>query len=709
MDVFCYSWNSQNNLPNIYFLLYISIFLFFTTSKAFAAPLSFNFPSFDSNHPEIYTERNASVSSEGIELTTNMRDLDQSGSVGRATYIKPLHLWDKASGNLTNFTTHFSFIINSKGKSNYGDGLAFFLAPNGSRVPSNVKAGGGLGLVIDDNSTHALNYSENQFVAVEFDTYQNEWDRPMFDHVGINIRSMKSVATVTWANCVKYGRTTDALITYDASQKILDVIFSQANDFGNEVIQNYLSARVDMAKHLPEWVTFGFSASTGLSYEINRITSWGFNSSSEILDDENASLPSNIAPAPAPPPAKIPQIYKASRGKAGKLAGLSVAACTLIIIAVGFVSYHLRKKRKQVKTCDPTFDVSLEDGFNNGTGPRKFSYNELANATTNFSEGEKLGEGGFGAVYRGFLKELDSYVAVKRVSRGSKQGIKEYIAEVKIISKMRHRNLVKLFGWCHERELLLAYEFMPNGSLDSHLFNVKSLLTWEVRYRIAQGLASAVLYLHEEGDQCVLHRDIKSSNIMLDSNFNAKLGDFGLARLVDHAKGFQTTVLAGTMGYMAPECFTSGKASKESDIYSFGIVALEIACGRRVVEPRLEENQARIVEWVWELYGMGKILEATDPKLCGDFNEQEIERLLIVGLWCVHPDCKFRPTVRQVINLLLTSEAPLPILPPEMPVPTYLAPPSTPKLASPILSDDSTSSNGRLSYTTDSSDTLINC
>jgi serine/threonine protein kinase len=162
---------------------------------------------------------------------------------------------------------------------------------------------------------------------------------------------------------------------------------------------------------------------------------------------------------------------------------------------------------------------------------------------------------------------------------------------------------VQLIGWCHGRgELLLVYEFMPNKSLDTHLFTGESLLIWAMRYKAAQGLASALLYLHEEWEQCVVHRDIKSSNIMLDSYFNAKLGDFGLARLVDHLKESQTTVLAGTMGYMAPECVTTGKASKESDVYSFGIVALEIACGRKPIKHNAPEDQVVMIEWVWELY-----------------------------------------------------------------------------------------------------------
>ncbi|KAL8060860.1 hypothetical protein ABFX02_02G051900 [Erythranthe guttata] len=313
--------------------------------------------------------------------------------------------------------------------------------------------------------------------------------------------------------------------------------------------------------------------------------------------------------------------------------------------------------------------------FQKGSGPNKFSYSELVLATKKFAEEEKLGEGGFGGVYRGFLAETNSYIAVKRVSSGSKQGLKEYASEVKIISQLRHRNLVQLIGWCHERgELLLVYELMPNGSLDSHLFKGQTILPWEVRYKIAQGIASALLYLHEEWEQAVVHRDIKASNIMLDSNFNAKLGDFGLARFVDHEKGAHSTVLAGTLGYMAPECMVTGRASKETDVYSLGIVMLEIACGRRPIDHsrRCGEDRVVLVEWVWRLYGKGELLEAADPKLETEFDEQEMERLMIVALWCVHPDSVQRPSIRQAVHVL-DFEAELPLLPPMMPVPTYFA------------------------------------
>ncbi|XP_004516073.1 L-type lectin-domain containing receptor kinase IX.1-like [Cicer arietinum] len=320
-------------------------------------------------------------------------------------------------------------------------------------------------------------------------------------------------------------------------------------------------------------------------------------------------------------------------------------------------------KRAKMKKENSTFDLKMDDEFQKGTGPKRFGYNKLASATNNFEESQKIGQSGFGGVYKGYLKDIDSNVAIKRISRESKQGIKEYATEVKIISQLRHRNLVQLIGWCHrKKDLLLIYEFMQNGSLDSHLYRGKSVLAWHMRYNIAMDLASALLYLHEEWEQCVLHRDIKSSNIMLDTNFNAKVGDFGLARLVDHEKGSQTTVIAGTMGYLAPEYFTTGKATKESDIYSFGIVSLELVSRRKLVDLNAKEDQMAIYDWVWELYRLGRFVEVVDTKLGGVFDEMKMERLVVVGLWCANPNYSLRPSVRQLIQVL-KFEAALPILP----------------------------------------------
>ena len=656
------------------FMISIFFFLIFFPS---ATSLSFNFSSFDSNNYNISTEGDAGYSSGCIQLTINQNDKQSNDSWGRAMYSERLYLWDQTSRNLTDFTSNFSFVINSQHKLEHADGLTVFL--NGTQLHTDT-LGETLGLANEKNET---NKSAVTFIAVEFDTFTNpEKKDPEGEHIGIDINSMISVKTVNWSSNIKEGKLNHVSISYTSSSHNLSVVLiTEVTDSTNTT--QSLSYKVDLREYLPEYVTMGFSGSTGIYFQINKICSWNFSSTLEP--------PSSVEPG---------------EGKKTELVvGLSV--CAFVVVGgFGLAWFYLWRKRNTGRDQEDggDSDLAMDEDFEKGTGPRKFSFNEFVLATSNFSEGEKLGEGGFGGVYRGFLRELNSYVAVKRVTRNSQQGMKEYASEVKIFCRLRHRNLVQLMGWCHKKEeLLLVYELLPNGSLSTCLFEEKTLLTWAMRYRIALGLASSLLYLHEEWEQCVVHRDIKSSNVMLDSDFNAKLGDFGLARLVDHGKGSQTTVLSGTMGSMAPECFMTGKASKESDVYSFGIVALEICCGRRAVETKAEENQIRLVEWVWDLYGVGKLLEAADPRLSADYDDQQMERLMIVGLWCAHPDCNARPSMREAMSVL-NSEALLPLLPIKMHVPMYYAPPTLQTSYSTSLSERnhtqfSNSSNG----TTDSS------
>jgi serine/threonine protein kinase len=213
---------------------------------------------------------------------------------------------------------------------------------------------------------------------------------------------------------------------------------------------------------------------------------------------------------------------------------------------------------------------------------------------------------------------------------------------------------VKFLAWSHRNgDLLLVYELLPNGSLDKYIHEKSEApLDWDRRYNIACDVASALVYLHEDRHESVLHRDIKASNVMLDSNFKAKLGDFGLARMVEREKDGRTTTAVGTIGYIAPESVTTGKATRESDVFSFGAFALEIACGRRPADWSLIDHNYRVVEWVWHLHGQGKILVAADDKLCGDFNGEEMERLLKVGLLCSHPDPSVRPNMEKVVGIL---------------------------------------------------------
>uniref|UniRef100_A0A2P2MUC0 non-specific serine/threonine protein kinase n=1 Tax=Rhizophora mucronata TaxID=61149 RepID=A0A2P2MUC0_RHIMU len=594
-----------------------------------------------------------------IELTSNSPG---NHSVGRATYSKAVHLWDKASGNLADFNTHFSFVINSEGNVTKGSGMAFFLAPNGSHIPTD-SGGGKLALYSA--------YLKPEFVAVEFDTHQTEWDpKDLGDHVGIDLSSISSSITCNWTlNDIRNGGRIETWIVYNSTTKNLSVSVVNGEESSyTEIVYCYLWQKVDLKEYLPEWVTIGFTAaSLPTLFELHEVYSWDFSSSLQLpenlTNDHNQTGPQTPQPAP---------IFSGSR-KNNYLIWIILTVCGILLLLLGLAWFFCWSNRTHRRGSPASMDVELE----NETGPRSFSFEELAAATNNFDDAGMLGRGGFGRVYQGFLSDRNSNVAVKRITPDSQQGLKEYAAEVNTISQLRHRNLVKLIGWCREKEeFLIVYEFMPNKSLYFHLFNNPCLLTWETRYRIALGLASALSYLQGDCDQCVLHRDIKSSNVLLDSSFNAKLGDFGLARLVEHGHDLATTeLLCGSDGYVAPEYIETRKASKETDVYSFGIVALELACGRPAIF-KYENNGVKcrksLVAWVWVQYGSGNILAVADPRLAQNYIEEEVMRLIVVGLLCAHPSPLRRPSIGEAIDIL-RGRAQLPVLPLEITMPPNIA------------------------------------
>ncbi|KAJ0971053.1 hypothetical protein J5N97_019012 [Dioscorea zingiberensis] len=640
----------------------IAVFLFVTSFvPVITASVLFNFTFFSPNTPGINYSGDAYANGDHIiQLTRNQADGNLIFSAGHVVYTMPIQIWDPTTGLAADFVTHFNFNIRVLNESNYGDGLAFFMAPVDYKMPLNA-TGQWLGLY---NAT-TNNSSATRLLAVEFDTYENAWD-PDGNHIGIDFNSIVSNRTMSWHSNLKEENQGSAWIGYNGTTQDLFVFLSYEGEEFNGTPS--LAYNLNLSQVLPPTVIVGLSASTGRSTELHQIIAWDFSSSFGEAEQSNGTIPARPA---------------ASHGRVRKhvpwLVGIVIVAVGVLVAGTGYCLFAKKQMQIRKRASDEIFklDTSMEDKFVQGTGPRRFTYKELVAATKNFSEEGKLGQGGFGGVYLGVLSNSPAMekVAVKRIARGSSQGRKEYVSEVTVISRLRHRNLVRLIGWCHEySEFLLVYEYMPNGSLDSHLFGKRSSLAWPVRYKIAHGLASALLYLHEEWEQCVVHRDVKASNVMLDSSFNAKLGDFGLARFVDHDLGSQTTVLAGTMGYLAPECVTTSKASKESDVYSFGVVALEIACGRKPVDPKAGEEKMRLVDWVWELYGQGRLIEAVDERLDGEFERNQVERLMILGLWCAHPDHSFRPSIRQAIQVL-TLEAPLPSLPATVPQPTYYAPP----------------------------------
>ncbi|CAI0378144.1 unnamed protein product [Linum tenue] len=310
-------------------------------------------------------------------------------------------------------------------------------------------------------------------------------------------------------------------------------------------------------------------------------------------------------------------------------------------------------------------------GYDN---PRIFSYSELYIGSKGFSEKEVLGSGGFGRVYRAVLPSDGTLVAVKCLAERGEQFEKTFAAELVAVAHLRHRNLVRLRGWCvHEDQLFLVYDYMPNRSLDRVLFRKSenlAILDWEQRKRIVGGLAAALHYLHDQLETQIIHRDVKTSNVMLDSNYNARLGDFGLARWLEHELEYggvrtpsmrnhqfrlvESTRIGGTIGYLPPESFQKrGLATAKSDVFSFGIVVLEVVAGRRAVDLAYPDDQIVLLDWVRQLSDEGKVLQVGDTRLeDGSYRLIEMERMIHLGLLCTLHSAQFRPNMKWVVEAL---------------------------------------------------------
>eukprot|EP00268_Persea_americana_P012176 TRINITY_DN15110_c0_g1_i1.p1 TRINITY_DN15110_c0_g1~~TRINITY_DN15110_c0_g1_i1.p1 ORF type:complete len:434 (-),score=78.57 TRINITY_DN15110_c0_g1_i1:543-1844(-) len=372
-----------------------------------------------------------------------------------------------------------------------------------------------------------------------------------------------------------------------------------------------------------------------------RILGWSFQMNGKAQQLDLSQVPS------------LPR-QEQSRGNLVMKIGLSLAAVVVFVVTSILITMYILRNKKRVE---------IQEDWEEEYCLHRFSYKDLSIATKGFSERELLGAGGFGNVYRGVLPTSNIQVAVKRVSHESKQGIREFIAEIASIGRLRHRNLVRLLGYCRWKgELLLIYDFMSNGSLDKFLFgSEKPVLHWDQRYKILRDVASGLLYLHEEWEQVILHRDVKTSNILLDADFNGRLGDFGLSRLYDHGTNPHTSHVVGTLGYLAHELTRTGKATTSADVFSFGVVLLEAACGRYPIDLH-ESLEVNLVDWVTEFWKRGAILEARDPNLGDDYVVKELELVLKLGLLCSHLVPATRPTMRQVVQYL-DGDAVLPELP----------------------------------------------
>ncbi|KAH9288585.1 hypothetical protein KI387_032702 [Taxus chinensis] len=293
-------------------------------------------------------------------------------------------------------------------------------------------------------------------------------------------------------------------------------------------------------------------------------------------------------------------------------------------------------------------------------GGHQFNYEALRAATQNFDPSKKIGEGGFGQVYKGTLSDGRDVAVKKLFVKQSTQAMEEFVTEIKLISGIRHRNLVGLLGCCTRgTEKLLVYEFMPNMSLDKHLFaNTARPLNWKMRLEVIVGTAHGLAYLNEESRVRIIHRDIKAANILLDNDFQAKIADFGLARLFPDDHTHLTTRVGGTIGYTAPEYATQGQLTDKADVYSYGMLVLEIVSGRKIIDSKLPPEMELLLQWAWNLHEQNEVFDLVDRRIVQGESEpskEEVLKVIHIALLCTQGAPESRPSMSKVVSMLTSN------------------------------------------------------
>lgn len=368
--------------------------------------------------------------------------------------------------------------------------------------------------------------------------------------------------------------------------------------------------------------------------------------------------PGALPPPPPPPPPK-------GKSKIPTIVAIVVPiAVSVLLFVVGccFITRRARKKRSAAAEAPSGVnDISSVESL-------QFDFSTIVAATNNFSDDNKLGEGGFGQVYKGILSN-GQQVAVKRLSRNSGQGAEEFKNEMVLVAKLQHRNLVRLYGFCLEgEEKILVYEYVSNKSLDYFLFDPEKQgqLDWSRRYKIIAGIARGIMYLHEDSRLRIIHRDLKASNILLDGEMHPKISDFGMARIfgVDQTQA-NTSRIVGTYGYMSPEYAMHGQFSVKSDLYSFGVLLLEIISGKKNSYFFQTDAAEDLMSHAWKLWRDGTPLELLDPSMRDSYSRSEVIGCIHIGLLCVQEDPADRPTMQSVVLMLNSYSVTLPL--PEQP------------------------------------------
>ncbi|KAL0642454.1 hypothetical protein Bca4012_040744 [Brassica carinata] len=581
----------------------------------------------------------ASVTPTGLlKLTDSTRQ-----ETGHAFYNQPIRFKDSPNGTVSSFSTTFVFAIKAQLDTLSGHGIAFVVAPN-------------FVLPVEHLGLFNPNITRNETIfAVELNTIHNTEHTDINDNtIGININGLypvKSSPAGYWNETGQFNNLTlnseermQVWVDYDGFTHRINVTMSPFNH--DKPIKPLVSSVRDLSPVLLQDMFVGFSSSTGSLLSEHVVLGWSFQMKGKAHPLDLQRLP------------EFPEfLYGTSTARVFVALFIVVLIITLpfIFSIIFLVRFILRRRRK--------FAEKLED-WETEFKKNRLKFKDLYYATNGFKEKNLLGSGGFGSVYKGVMPKTKKEIAVKRVSDQSQQGLKEFVSEIVTIGRMSHRNLVPLFGYCRTRkELLLVYDYMPNGSLDKYLYNNNPEVTldWKQRIAIIKGVASALFFLHDDWEQVVIHRDIKASNVILDAEYNGRLGDFGLARLCGHGTDLQTTRVAGTWGYLAPDLMRTGKATTATDVFAFGVLLLEVACGRRPIE--IDYESVLLVDWVFEFWNVGNILDAKDPSLGTEYDQREVEMVLKLGLLSSHSNPQARPTMRQVLHYL-SGDAMLPDLSP---------------------------------------------
>ncbi|KAK9920615.1 hypothetical protein M0R45_029165 [Rubus argutus] len=645
----------------------------------------------------------AEITEKGLLKLTN----DTTQKTGHAFYPNPVTFKNSSNGTAFSFSTNFVFAIRSQYPTLSGHGIAFVISP--MRGLPGALPGPYLGLF---NRSNNGNWTNHVF-AVELDTIQSTDFNDISDnHVGIDINGLDSnkSATTGYYNGEGFknltlisGQEMRVWVEYDGGQKQIQVTLAPISVTIKPQIP-LLSLKYDLSQILNKTMYVGFSSSTGSVLTSHYVVGWSFRINGQAQDLITSKLP------------KLPSIGGKKWSMLWTF-GVPLMSVGLVLLVVFGVLYVIRRKKKFAEVLEDWELEYGPQGFKykelyiatNGFGDKELL--GVGGFGKVYREDEKKGlrkmrglqrERGregctcarvereaienakilahfdvsvgahisqfdlkprqvsnlnltFGLKFRLelLLPSSKIEIVVKRVSHESRQGIKEFVAEIVSIGRLRHRNLVQLLGYCRRKgELLLVYDYMPNGSLDKYLYDQPEVtLNWSQRFRVIKGVASGLFYLHEEWEQVVIHRDVKASNVLLDGELNGRLGDFGLARLYDHGTDPQTTHIVGTLGYLAPEHTRTGRATMSTDVFAFGAFLLEVACGKRPIETRGGEDVI-LVDLVFSCWNRSNILEARDQNLGTDFVGEEVELVLKLGLLCSHSEPAARPSMRQVVQYL---------------------------------------------------------